>query len=114
MTKKRYVVVAHAFDKRDRLLAVATNSYTKTHPIQAYFAKKVGHSAKQFAHAEILCMLRCKDKQIHRLMVYRYDNDGQLVCAKPCVICQEAITAYQPTEVWYSDHGTMVKLCYQK
>lgn len=110
MTKKRYVVIAHAYDRKGRILAVATNSYTKTHPSQAYFAQKVGQPAKQFAHAEILCMLRCKDKRIHKLMVYRYDSDGNLVCAKPCPICQEAIAAYRPNEVWYSDYGTMVKL----
>lgn len=110
MAKKRYVVIAHAFDKRGRLLAVATNSYTKTHPIQAYYAEKVGHPHQPFAHAEILCMLRCKDKQIHKLMVFRYGSDSELLCAKPCKICQEAIAAYQPTEVWYSDNGTMVKL----
>ena len=110
MAKKRYTVIAHAFDKRGRLLAVATNSYTKTHPIQAYYAEKVGHPHQPFAHAEILCMLRCKDKKIHKLMIFRYGNNGELVCAKPCPICQEAFTAYQPTEVWYSDNGTMVKL----
>lgn len=55
-------------------------------------------------------MLRCKDKQIHKLMIFRYGNNGELVCAKPCPICQEAFTAYQPTEVWYSDQGKMVKL----
>ena len=110
MSNKRYTIVAHAFDKRGRLLAVATNSYTKTHPLQAYFAEKAGQPAKQFAHAEIKCMLRCKDKQIHRLMVYRYATDGKLACAKPCPVCQEAIKAFNPTEVWYSDYGTMVKL----
>ena len=110
MAKKRYTVIAHAFDKRGRLLAVATNSYTKTHPIQAYYAEKVGHPHQPFAHAEILCMLRCKDKKIHKLMIFRYGNNGELVCAKPCPICQEAIAAYQPTEVWYSDNRTMVKL----
>ena len=97
MASKQYIVVAHAFDKRGRLLAVATNSYSKTHPMQAYLAEKVGHPQKIFAHAELLCLLRCKDKPIHKLMVFRYNNQGELVCAKPCPICQEAINIYKPT-----------------
>lgn len=110
MAQRKYLVLAHAFDKKGRLLAVATNSYTKTHPLQAYFAKKVGQPERQFAHAEIACILRCKDKQIHTLRIFRYDQNNDLVCAKPCPICQEAISAYNIPHVWYSDHNTMVKL----
>ena len=109
-SKKRYVIVAHAYDKRGRLLACATNSYTKTHPLQAALAEKVGHAAKIFAHAELLCLLRCRDTPIAKLMVWRYGRDGELLCAKPCEICMEAIKLYGPKEVWYSDNGTMVRL----
>ena len=110
MANKRYIIVAHAYDKRGRILAVATNSYTKTHPMQDFFARKVGHPEKHFLHAEILCMLRCKEKPIHTLKVWRYNQAGELVCAKPCTICQDAISIFQPKEIWYSDYGTMVKL----
>lgn len=110
MSKHKHILVAHAYDKRGRLLAVATNSYTKTHPLQARFAEKVGHPNRQVLHAEIACLIRCKDQPIHKLMVWRYGRDGQLVCAKPCAICQTAIEAFRPNEVWYSDYGTMIKL----
>ena len=110
MSKHKHILVAHAYDKRGRLLAVATNSYTKTHPLQAYFARKVGHPAKQFLHAELACILRCKDQPIHTLRIFRYGATGELACAKPCPICQEAIQAFRPNEVWYSDYGTVVKL----
>lgn len=110
MAQRKHTIAAHAYDKRGILLAVATNSYTKTHPLQAYFAKKVGHPDRQFMHAEIACILRCKDKQIYTLNVYRYNQQGELVCAKPCPICQEAILAYGIPNVWYSDNNTMVKL----
>lgn len=110
MAKPHYHVVAHAYDKRGRLIACATNSYTKTHPLQKYFADKVGHFHREFLHAEIACLLRCKDRLIHTLKVWRYSTDGQLVCAKPCEICQEAIRAYTVSEVWYSDFGTMLRL----
>ena len=108
--KKRYTILAHVQDKKGHYLSSTCNSYKKSHPLQKFFAEKVGHPHQPFAHAEILCMLRCKDKKIHKLMIFRYGNNGELVCAKPCPICQEAFTAYQPTEVWYSDQGTMVKL----
>lgn len=112
-TKKRYDIVAHAYDKRGRLIACATNSYTKTHPLQAELALKVGHPAQIYCHAELLCMLRCKDVPIAKLMVWRYGVDGELLCAKPCPICQEAIKMFGPGEVWYSDQGTMVLLADQ-
>lgn len=107
---KRYLVVAHAYDKRGRILAVATNSYTKTHPLQASLAKRVGHPERQFLHAEIRCLLRCKEQPIHTLKVWRYDSEGRLVCAKPCPICMEAIALFSPKEVWYSDLNTMCRL----
>lgn len=110
MAKKRYTIVAHAYDKRGMLISCATNSYEKTHPFQAYLAKKVGHPNQIFAHAEILACLRAKDRKIHTLKIWRYGKDGQLVCAKPCPICQEAIQIFGIQNVWYSDHNTMVKL----
>ena len=107
---KKATVVAHAYDKRGRLIACATNSYTKSHPLQAALAKKVGHPAQVFGHAEIICMLRCKDKPIHTLNVWRYTAEGALACAKPCPICHESIKIFCPKEVWYSDMGTMFRL----
>lgn len=110
MANHKYIVVAHAYTKKGMLLAVATNSYTKTHPYQKHLANKVGHPEKQFLHAEIACILRCKDQPIHMLKVWRYNKQGELVCAKPCVICQEAIRAFGINEVWYSDFNTMLRL----
>ena len=110
MANKQHIIVAHAYDKRGRILAVATNSYKKTHPLQSYFAEKVGQPERHFLHAEIACLVRCKDQSIHTLRIWRYGKDGQLLCAKPCGICMEAIKAFGPKEIWYSDYGTMVKL----
>lgn len=111
MAKERYVIVAHAYDKRGRLISCATNNYEKTHPLQAYYAEKVGHPERQFLHAEILAGIRAKGRQIHTLKVWRYGANGQLLCAKPCAICQEVCkTEFFIPNIWYSDHGTMVKL----
>lgn len=48
MARHQYMIVAHAHDKRGRLLAVATNSCTRSHPLQKYFAEKVGHCPEKF------------------------------------------------------------------
>ena len=103
MPKTRYSIVAHVYDKRQRLISVATNSYKKTHPLQAYFAKKVGHSERIFLHAEIRALIKCKDKIPHTLYVYRYGTGGEMLCAKPCPICMEAIRAFGISRLFYSD-----------
>ena len=100
--KNRINIVAFCYDSRGQLLSTASNSYTKTHPIQKYFAERVGHPEKIYLHAEIAAILRCKDKPIHRIQVYRYGKDGQPLLSKPCAICEEAIRAYGIKEVYYS------------
>ena len=92
--KARQFIIAKCYDKRGQLLSVGVNSYTKTHPLQAYFAKKVGHSERQFLHAEIQAILRAKDKQIYRITIERYDRNGNPALAAPCPVCVEAIKAY--------------------
>lgn len=91
---QQYYISARCFDKRGKLLSVAFNSYTKTHPIQAYFAKRVGLPEKEYLHAEISAILKAKGKKIYRIVVERYDKHGLPALAKPCPICNEAIKAY--------------------
>jgi tRNA(Arg) A34 adenosine deaminase TadA len=93
-TKKRYYIVAKCYDKKGKLLSVGINDYNKTHPLQKYFAEKVGHFHREYLHAEIAAIVRCKDKKIYRITVERYDKHGLPVNAKPCPICQEAIKAF--------------------
>lgn len=94
MASKRQFILAKCYDKRGMLLSVAFNSYTKTHPIQKYFAAKVGKDECQYLHAEISAILRAKGKNIYRITVERYDSGGNPANAKPCPICQEAIKAF--------------------
>lgn len=103
MSNRRYTIVAHVYDVRQRLLAVATNSYKKTHPLQKFFAEKVGHHERIFLHAEIAALLRCKDKKPFLIKVWRYGPDGTFRCARPCPICYEALRAFGVSKVEYSD-----------
>lgn len=91
---KRHHIVARCYDKQGRLLSVGFNNYDKSHPLQAYFAKKVGQPERVFLHAEIASILRAKDKPIYRIVIERHNRLGNPACAKPCPICQEAIKAF--------------------
>ena len=49
----KYRMGAIITDKRGEILSVGTNSYTKTHPLQAAFAAAYGEESRVFRHAEI-------------------------------------------------------------
>jgi deoxycytidylate deaminase len=87
-------ITAIIYDKRGRVLSVGQNSYIKTHPMQASFARKVGTEHKIFLHAEVHAIIRCKDlSKAHKILVTRYSKEGKPMLAKPCKICQSAIEA---------------------
>lgn len=92
--KTRQLIIAKCYDKHGRFLSAGINSYTKTHPLQKHFAIKVGHDKKEYLHAEIAAILRCKDIPIHTIKVERIGSKGQRLPAKPCPICQAAILAF--------------------
>lgn len=100
--KQRFKIIARCFDKRGRVLSEATNNYTKSHPIQAHFARIAGQPERIYLHAEIAAILRAGDKPIHRIEVLRFDSLGNPVLAKPCPVCMEAIKAYGISDVIWS------------
>lgn len=102
MTTK-YTITAWCFDKQGKCLSTATNSYKKTHPLQAYFAKRVGHPHKIYLHAELAAILRVKyTDRIHSIRILRMSKNLQLALAKPCPICMEAIKAFGIEHISYS------------
>lgn len=90
MTKRRYLISAKCFDHKGRLISFAQNSYTKTHPIQAHFAKLSGEPEKKYLHAEILALIRCGETKPHTIEI---SSDG-LTKPYPCAVCQKAIAAW--------------------
>lgn len=85
-------ITAIIYDRKGRVLSVGKNSYVKTHPLQAKHAEKVGLPDKQFLHAEIHAITKCRDlSKAHRIVVTRYDKKGRPLLAKPCPVCQSAI-----------------------
>lgn len=93
MSQKHYEITAFIYDKRGNLLSIGKNSYVKTHPMQAMHAKAVGMAEKIFMHAEINAISRCKEiSKAYKIVVTRFDSLGQPGLAKPCRICQRAIS----------------------
>lgn len=95
-------IVAVIYDRRGRVLSVGQNSYIKTHPLQALHAHRTGLHQKIYLHAEISAITRCPDiSKAYRMLVTRYDRQGQPVLAKPCPVCESALRA---TPIRHVDH----------
>jgi len=87
-------ITAIIYDRRGKVLSIGKNSYVKTHPLQAKYALKAGLPEKQYLHAEISAIVKCRDlTKAHRIEVIRVGRDGSLLLAKPCPVCQSAIEA---------------------
>lgn len=94
MTTKRFSVTAIIYDKRGNVLSIGNNSYVKTHPMQAMYARRAGEPHKVYLHAEIHAITRCAElDKAHRISIFRYREDGSPAMARPCKICEQAITA---------------------
>jgi len=94
MASRRQQITAMIYDRRGRILSIGQNSYVKTHPLQAFHAKKVGCDHKVFLHAEIAAIARCTDiERAHKMVVVRHLRNGKTGYAKPCPVCESAIKA---------------------
>ena len=101
-SKPRRHVTAKIYDKRGNLLSVGKNSYTKTHPLQAFHANRVGMSQQIYLHAEIDAISKCKDlSKAHRIVVERYSKTGDPLLACPCPICNDGI---KETPIKFVEH----------
>ena len=98
----KHHIKATVFDKRGRALAVAYNSYKKTHPLQGFFAKLEGQSERQYLHAEIRALLKCRDTKPHAIYIERYGADGKPREAAPCGICRRALGAFGVKRISYT------------
>ncbi len=98
--KKRFELTALIYDKRGRVLSVGKSSYIKTHPLQKKHADAVGLCDKIFLHAEIHAIAKCRSlDKAYKIVVMRFDSDGNPKNAKPCPVCEDAIRAAGIKEV---------------
>ena len=100
--RKKHTVVARAYDRQGRFLCVARNSYTKTHTVQADYAKRTGRESAIYLHAEIACLLKAR-QPVYRLEILRLQADGKPALAKPCAACSLAIEEFGVKEIVFTD-----------
>lgn len=91
MRHYKHFVVATCYDKRGRILSKRANSYVKTHPLQAHYAKLTGQPARQYLHAELHALLAAGEHTVYRVHVERYNRYGEPVLAAPCPACRLAL-----------------------
>lgn len=105
----QFNLTATLYDKRGRKLAVGKNSYCKTHPLQSKFAEEAGKPDAIFLHAEIDALRKCKDwAAIRKIVVERYDTQGNPRLAKPCKVCQHALDTIGVYEIEFTDNSSVV------
>lgn len=93
-------------DKRGNIMSEGLNS-SKSHPIQARFAKLVGLDEKIYLHAEISALVKCQGEP-HTIYIARVTQAGYLGKAEPCPICEEAIRQSGAKFVVFTDDNNMV------
>jgi tRNA(Arg) A34 adenosine deaminase TadA len=103
------IIWADAFNKKGHLIATARNSYTKTHPLQKYFAQRVGHPHKIYLHAEIASLLNAGKNKVYELKISRKNKLGQEMSSMPCPICQEALRAFGVKYITYTKNNKQIR-----
>lgn len=99
--RKQYTIIACALDKKGKVLSMRTNNYKCSHPLQKHFAVLVGKPDAIFLHAEVATLIAAK-KEVHKLLIARIDSNGNPLPAKPCPICEKAISAFGVKEIEYT------------
>jgi deoxycytidylate deaminase len=88
----KHTIKATIYDRKGQIVSQAENSYKKTHPLQAMYASQCGEPYKVYLHAELAALVKSKGKG-HKMVIERYNSNGEPRLAAPCPICQMAIAA---------------------
>jgi tRNA(Arg) A34 adenosine deaminase TadA len=86
---------------KNKVIVSATNLETKSHPIQARFAKRVGLDPKIYLHAEIAALVKCRE-ECDTIIVARVNPQGKIRNSKPCPICSLALQEAGVKNIHYS------------
>lgn len=84
-------IKATIYNKNGKVLSTGYNSYVKTHPKMKQLATQCSLPHKEFLHAEIAAIIKCKKGKPYKIKIERYGKDGRPLNAKPCPICEAAI-----------------------
>jgi hypothetical protein len=68
-----------------------------------FHAELVGESSEKiWKHSELEALLQSKSKEVHSILVQRFDSEGRPKIAKPCKTCQSIIKSYGVKIVRYT------------
>ena len=102
-----YKVGAAIYNRRGKLLSVGWNKQ-KTHVRQAKWAFAVGQPLRQFLHAEIDALIKIRNEEPYSIVIVRLTKKG-LAMAKPCAICQRAISDTGIRKIyWTNSEGVLL------
>lgn len=100
---RKYNITAIIYDKKNHVLSIGKNNYSKSHPYMARLSKAVREPYKIWLHAEVDAIIKCRHlDKAHRIQIFRHDSQGNLKLAKPCEICLSAIHATDIKIIEYS------------
>ena len=86
---------------KNKVVVTATNLETKSHPLQAKFAERVGLHQKIYLHAEISALVKCRE-ECDTIVVARVNPQNKLRMARPCPICELALHEAGISKVHYT------------
>ena len=97
--------------RKGRVVVSTTNVEGKTHPRQSELAVRVGQPYRRSLHAELRALLKATKIVADTLVVGRVNSKNELCLARPCPVCQLAISESGIRSVYYStDDGSWESL----
>ncbi len=109
--RSKFELICSSFDKRGNIIATRTNMYTKSNPWQKELSVKAGLSELRiFLHAEVACLLASRNRKVHSLLVQRFNKDGTMANACPCISCKIAIVETGVKYVRYTSDCGIVQV----
>ena len=110
MTYKRFNLFATCFDKRGRVISSGQNDYKKSHPLMKSLSVQLGeHPDKIYLHAEVQALLKAGDRNVHSVLVQRFNAKGEPALAKPCKVCSKALKMYGVKVVRYTSEDGIIE-----
>lgn len=91
LANRKQRICAIVTDKRDRILSIGCNSYSKTHPKMFYYCEVTNQQHKIFLHAELDAIIKVKNGIPETMYIARVDKQGNPLPCHPCSICNLAL-----------------------
>ena len=95
-------------DRYGKVIAKACN-IRKTHPLQNKYSIRVLEFNKDYLHAEVAALIKCR-KDPYAIYVARTNKNGVVGLAKPCPICMLAIQESGIKQIVYTTKNSFETL----